>query len=72
MSQPATRDDMIQAYSDAHKEAYGVRAYPEDHWTFDEIGEGIAQFHEEIEAEFSAPAIGAGWAYEGDARALEL
>jgi hypothetical protein len=68
----ATRDDMIDAYSDAHKAATGVRAVPADDWTHDEIGAAITQFIEEAEAEFAAPAHGEGWAFEGDPRALAL
>lgn len=63
----AERDDywneLADAYSDAHKDAYGVRGYAADHWTIVDLLKDLRAFdlviEEEIEAERRAEALAA-------------
>lgn len=72
MERQATRDELHNAYSDAHKDVYGVRPQDCEDWTADDFEAGLDMLAEETEAMHSAPAQPHGWSFDGDPRALDF
>ena len=53
MSRPATLEEMAQAYSDMHKEFYGVRpSYNTSDWTIEDYGKEIEWLQDSLRNEF--------------------
>ena len=53
MSRPATLEEMAQAYSDMHKEFYGVRpSYNISDWSIEILGKEIEWLQESLRNEF--------------------
>ena len=53
MSRPATLADMAQAFSDIHKDYYGVRpSYNTSDWSIDDYGQEILRLQDSIKDEF--------------------
>ena len=53
MSRPATLADMAQAYSDMHKDFYGVRpSYNTSDWTIEDYGKEIEWLQDSLRNEF--------------------
>ena len=53
MSRPATLGDKAQAFSDIHKDYYGVRpSYNTSDWTIDDYGKEILWLQDSIKNEF--------------------
>ena len=53
MSRPATLVDMAQAFSDMHKDFYGVRpSYDTSDWTIEDYGKEIEWLQDSLKNEF--------------------
>ena len=53
MSRPATLVEMAQAFSDIHKDYYGVRpSYNTSDWTIEDYGQEILRLQDSIKDEF--------------------
>ena len=53
MSRPATLGDMAQAFSDIHKDFYGVRpSYDTSDWSIDDYGKEILWLQDSIRSQF--------------------
>jgi len=53
MGRPATIEDMAQAYSDMHKEFYGVRpSYNTSDWTMEDYGAEVLHLQNSLREEF--------------------
>ena len=53
MSRPATLEEMAQAYSDMHKDFYGVRpSYNTSDWTIEDYGKEIEWLQDSLRNEF--------------------
>ena len=53
MSRPATLVDMAQAFSDMHKDFYGVRpSYDTSDWTIEDYGKEIEWLQDSLRNEF--------------------